>query len=139
MVGLRNLFARRGVMPSSTGLVVHALHKSASMFLHKFFHDLCERLDCPYFSIHNVPANESNIPDSINHSFVPALFEVSTVTRTFIRNSSTFDICCRSAILETFWFPSIFRWVGDTRARIGRTRRYGVVKNFRTCRSMNSF
>ena len=70
MVGLRNLFARRGVMPSSTGLVVHALHKSASMFLHKFFHDLCERLDCPYFSIHNVPANESNIPDSINHSFV---------------------------------------------------------------------
>ena len=70
MLGLRNIFARRAVMPSSTGLVVHALHKSASMFLHKFFHDLCERLSCSYYSIHNVPANESDISDSINHSFV---------------------------------------------------------------------
>ena len=57
-------------MPPSTGLVVHALHKSASMFLYKFFCDLCERLDCPFHSIHNRPANDASVSKSIGHSFV---------------------------------------------------------------------
>ena len=57
-------------MQSSTGLVVHALHKSASMFLYKFFSDLCERLQCPYYSIHNVPANEADISETTRDSFV---------------------------------------------------------------------
>ena len=57
-------------MPPSTGLVVHALHKSASMFLYKFFHELCARLECPLHSIHNVPANDAAIPAGVDHSFV---------------------------------------------------------------------
>ena len=57
-------------LPESTGLIVHALHKSASMFLYKFFADLCDKTDCPLFSIHNSPAGENAIPADTHVSFV---------------------------------------------------------------------
>ncbi len=42
---------------SHRAIVVHALHKSASMFLHELFQDLASRSNTPYYSIHN--ADES--------------------------------------------------------------------------------
>ena len=57
-------------LSESTGLIVHALHKSASMFLYKFFTDLCNKADCPFYSIHNSPADENAIPTSTRESFV---------------------------------------------------------------------
>jgi len=51
---------------SKSALIVHGLHKSATMFLYKFFSDLCSRIDIPLYSIHT-----GELPDeSTNHSFV---------------------------------------------------------------------
>lgn len=51
-------------------LMVHGLHKSATMFLYKFFDDLCRRIDVPLYSVHNSPADHTTIPSSMNASFV---------------------------------------------------------------------
>lgn len=55
---------------AQTALIVHGLHKSATMFLYQFFADVCSRLDIPLHSIHNQPADHNSIADSINTSFV---------------------------------------------------------------------
>ncbi|MFK7817744.1 MAG: sulfotransferase domain-containing protein [Planctomycetaceae bacterium] len=55
-----------GFNASQSALVVHGLHKSATMFLYKFFADLCGRIDVPIYSIHNGKTPEP----SIDHSFV---------------------------------------------------------------------
>ena len=55
---------------AKTALIVHGLHKSATMFLYQFFADTCSRLDIPLFSIHNQPADHNTIADEIDKSFV---------------------------------------------------------------------
>ena len=72
LIPLLSRFERgqKAVFPAATGLMVHALHKSASMFLFKFFDDLCSTLDVPLFSIHNTPPNENAVHDSCDESFV---------------------------------------------------------------------
>ena len=40
------------------------------MFLYKFFADLCDKTDCPLYSIHNSPANDKAIPADIRDGFV---------------------------------------------------------------------
>jgi len=56
--------------PESTGLTVHALHKSASMFLYKFFHDLSQRVDVGFYSINHSPPDEQSITASRTDSFI---------------------------------------------------------------------
>ena len=56
--------------PSKQALIVHALHKSASMFLHKFFNDLCCRKRVPYFSVHNRSIEMKTVPPGFDQSFV---------------------------------------------------------------------
>ena len=57
--------------PKATGLVVHALHKSASMFLCTSFSPIFpDKTDCPLYSIHNSPADENAIPADTHDSFV---------------------------------------------------------------------
>lgn len=56
--------------PKSTGLTVHALHKSASMFLYKFFNDLSQQVDVPFYSIHHAPPDDQSIDVSRTDSFV---------------------------------------------------------------------
>lgn len=51
---------------SQSALIVHGLHKSATMFLYKFFDDLCSQINVPLYSIHN----GSSPPGSIDESFV---------------------------------------------------------------------
>jgi len=51
---------------SKSALIVHGLHKSATMFLYKFFADICSKIDVPLYSIHN-----GELPDeTTDHSFV---------------------------------------------------------------------
>ncbi len=57
-------------LPDATGIVVHALHKSASMFLHKFFKDLAERAEVTFFSIHNDPPDHNSLLVDRSESFV---------------------------------------------------------------------
>ncbi len=69
-----HILSRLGInqqMPGqSQALLVHALHKSASMFLHKFFDDLCRRKKVPYFSIHNQEPEKQEVPEGFDKSFV---------------------------------------------------------------------
>ena len=44
-------------------LIVHGLHKSASMFLFKFFQHVCGEIDVPFHSI-NLPSPNQNVPTS---------------------------------------------------------------------------
>jgi hypothetical protein len=53
-----------------TGFVVYALHKSASMFLWKFYGKAAERLALPYFSRNNTPPNEKALARGIRTGFV---------------------------------------------------------------------
>ncbi|MGB5596538.1 MAG: sulfotransferase domain-containing protein [Crocosphaera sp.] len=53
----------------SRGIIVHSLHKSASMFLYKFFKDLSERKSFQYFSVNNSPANRQNLDINIQTNF----------------------------------------------------------------------
>lgn len=55
---------------AKTALIVHGLHKSATMFLYQFFADICSRLDIPLHSIHNQPADHNAIADGTDRSFV---------------------------------------------------------------------
>lgn len=52
------------------GLQVHALHKSASMFLYRFFCELCAEYRIPLYSIHNQPANEQAAPANVSTAHV---------------------------------------------------------------------
>ncbi len=60
----------RPVTPPRQGLIVHALHKSASMFLYRFFAELCPRLNMPFYSIHNQPPNHGELNGEMDRSFV---------------------------------------------------------------------
>ncbi|MEL7500190.1 MAG: hypothetical protein AAFN77_21505 [Planctomycetota bacterium] len=57
-------------LPESTGVMVHALHKSASMFLHQFFEDLCRRSKTDYVSIHHPDADQQTVAEARETSFV---------------------------------------------------------------------
>lgn len=56
-------------MNSPTGYFVYALHKSASMFLWKFYADVSRRLELPFFSRNNTPPNEKALDRDIRTSF----------------------------------------------------------------------
>ena len=51
------------------GIVVHSLHKSASMFLYTLFKDVSKRQELPFFSVNNGPANRGDIDSDIQRSF----------------------------------------------------------------------
>lgn len=53
----------------SNGFIVHALHKSGSMFLYKLFADLASRFEHPMYSIHQDPPNDDKIPPDIDETF----------------------------------------------------------------------
>ena len=55
---------------SNSGLVVHGLHKSATMFLYRFFDELCDQLEIPLYSIHNEPPFRELSNESSGDSFV---------------------------------------------------------------------
>lgn len=55
---------------SQSGLVVHGLHKSATMFLYKFFDELCEALDIPLYSIHKPAPYRELSGDAPDEAFV---------------------------------------------------------------------
>lgn len=61
---------KRAVSDFQQGLVFHALHKSASTFMHQFFDRLCGELQIPLYSIHNPSFNRRQAPPDINHRFV---------------------------------------------------------------------
>ncbi|MDA9352921.1 hypothetical protein N9R03_00560, partial [bacterium] len=46
------------------GVDVHAVHKSATMFLYHFFKHLSEKHGFQYFSENNEPANDGELPAS---------------------------------------------------------------------------
>lgn len=52
---------------NTRGIFVYALHKSASMFLVRFFRDVCERRGFAYFSRNN--GNEKDLRENIATSF----------------------------------------------------------------------
>jgi hypothetical protein len=54
----------------SCGLMVHALHKSASMFLYRFFDDWCKKSRMPFFSIHHTDPDRKQPPAEIDVPFV---------------------------------------------------------------------
>ncbi len=54
---------------NTRGIIVHSLHKSASMFLYQLFKDLSERNRLSFFSVNNSPANRENIDSNIKKSF----------------------------------------------------------------------
>lgn len=60
----------RRVSPPPRGLVVHALHKSASMFLYRLFQRLAAVQDWRLYSVHNDPADHLDIQPPSNRSFV---------------------------------------------------------------------
>ena len=51
------------------GIVVHALHKSASMFLYKFFKRLSERQELAFYSENNAPSNPLTEHASVQSDF----------------------------------------------------------------------
>ncbi|MGB3534812.1 MAG: sulfotransferase domain-containing protein [Microcoleaceae cyanobacterium] len=52
------------------GIFVHALHKSATMFLYKLFKDLSEELSLSYYSLNNKPVhNHNDLKEDIDQSF----------------------------------------------------------------------
>lgn len=51
------------------GIIVHSLHKSASMFLYTLFKDLSEHNGLSFFSVNNGPANREDIESHIKTSF----------------------------------------------------------------------
>ncbi len=55
---------------SKTALVVHGLHKSASMFLYRFFDETCRQISVPYYSINHDPPNRDAIGSDATDSFV---------------------------------------------------------------------
>ncbi|MGK7931882.1 MAG: sulfotransferase domain-containing protein [Microcystaceae cyanobacterium] len=61
----------RLILPKLTnyGIIVHALHKSASMFLYKFFQDLSQRKKIEYFSANSKPSNRQELQPDIDTSF----------------------------------------------------------------------
>ena len=72
---LKRTFGHRHALRSDfrnqqKALIVHGLHKSASMFLFKFFQHVCGEIDVPFHSI-NLPLPNQNAPASnTDHSFV---------------------------------------------------------------------
>ena len=55
--------------PKTRGIIVHSLHKSASMFLYQLFKDLSERQSFSYFSVNNSPANRQDVDSNIKTNF----------------------------------------------------------------------
>lgn len=53
----------------NNAIFVHALHKSASMFLYQLFKDLCATKKIPYFSINNCPSNLIQLNSNIKSGF----------------------------------------------------------------------
>ncbi len=52
------------------GTIVHALHKSGSMFLFKFFRDIAGRQQTAFYSVNNEPPNHQEIQSGIDHDFI---------------------------------------------------------------------
>jgi hypothetical protein len=70
---IRTFFRREQIaasLPVSTGIVVHALHKSASMFLFELFRELADQVHVPFHSVHNQPPDHGNIPVDTTDSFI---------------------------------------------------------------------
>ncbi len=53
-----------------TALIVHGLHKSASMFLFKFFDHVCRDIQVPLHSINHAQPNHESVNDTATESFV---------------------------------------------------------------------
>ncbi len=51
------------------GIFVHALHKSATMFLYKLFKDLSKEAGILYYSLNNKPVNHDDLKEDIDESF----------------------------------------------------------------------
>ena len=51
------------------GIVVHALHKSASMFLYKVFGQLSEYRGIPFYSENHAPSTADQVHADMNHDF----------------------------------------------------------------------
>lgn len=72
---LRKAFGQRHSLRSSFGdqqqaLIVHGLHKSASMFLFKFFHHLGQQIEVPFHSIHLPPPHHDPPATDVASSFI---------------------------------------------------------------------
>ena len=74
------LFTRN--QDTKIGIHVHALHKTASMFLYKFFKYICSFTDIHLYSINNTPPNHMDLSTEIKHSFC------SCPERTFCTNNN---------------------------------------------------
>ncbi len=61
------LFSRE--QNTKIGIHVHALHKTASMFLYGFFKYICNFTDIHLYSINNDPPNHENLTSKVNESF----------------------------------------------------------------------
>lgn len=55
---------------SQHAIIVHGLHKSASMFLFKFFHHLSAQIDVPFHSIHLPPPDRDPPAADVKSSFI---------------------------------------------------------------------
>jgi hypothetical protein len=72
---LRRTFGYRHVLRSEfrsqeTALIVHGLHKSASMFLYKFFDHVCREIEVPLHSINHAHPNHEAVNETTTASFV---------------------------------------------------------------------
>ena len=61
---------RSNFRDEKTAVVVHSLHKSASMFLFKFFDHVCREIDVPLYSINHAQPNHDSVNQSMDRSFV---------------------------------------------------------------------
>lgn len=57
------------VQSNSQGIIVHALHKSASMFLYRLFKNLANEKEIYFYSKNNQPSNRKEIDENIEDSF----------------------------------------------------------------------
>lgn len=112
--------------PDSTGLTVHALHKSASMFLYKFFDHLCREVEVPFYSIHHSPPDDQSIDSNRSASFVLGpvrsfnvedwVFPRLKEQRRLIHVRDPRDILV-SEYYSLGWLHSAAHWNDDAKAR----------------------
>ena len=92
---------------SQSALIVHGLHKSASMFLYKFFAHLCEELKAPLHSIHNTPPNDKTFLVDTKESLIfcpERSFQTAPFQFDFLQTKHLFQVRDPRDILVSEYF-----------------------------------
>lgn len=92
---------------SQSALIVHGLHKSASMFLYKFFDHVCNEIETPLYSIHNLSPENQKIGSEPRESFVfcpERSFQTAPFRFEFLKSQHLFQVRDPRDILVSEYF-----------------------------------